>query len=80
MLEDENIFIVERITLRMLGISPNAELDWIGRGKSEHLARAHQWYESHRIRVISQTKDLALARWSGSDNLISLAVGERQAG
>lgn len=43
---DDNTPILERITLRMLGISPNAELDRIARGKFKRSAGTYQWYDN----------------------------------
>lgn len=56
------VIIRWRITLAMLGISPNAELGSIGRSYFKRSARAYRWCESRRISVISTEEDLAMVR------------------
>lgn len=66
----DDVVIIGRNTLEILGISPNAELDRIAPSKFEPSASAYGWREGREISVMSPMEYLAMARSLESDKVI----------
>lgn len=75
LLPGNQVFLLGRNTLEMLGISPNAVSDRIVRSKLERLVSAYRTYHSPRISLIRSEENLATARSLDLQRMASHDVG-----
>lgn len=74
-LPGDDVLTLGKITLGILRISPNAELDRIACNKFKILASAYQWFHSCRISVIFPAEDVAMTQTLESERRAPHDVG-----